>query len=804
MLNSMKHQYRPLPVSVHSVLALVLLAINGLACAAAGSNAQQPTELAQGLITNGFPDPSRLPFDASGSTTAIDPAGPVMVGETTLVSGGFTPGNPAQADPLDTAVEWGVYPLGGFDEGMPLYLELDLTGSTGEVWLGLSDYAQDTWGWRTLAPAEAGTVDIELPQQVQYTRADDGAAFMLLVVPRDCSLRFHGGTVTGSGSLVDGLYVNHRSGQSFITWPEDAASNGETYRVYRHSEAVTAANLAAAELLYEVPEGSGTFYADRFRVDEESEWEARFLERYIISDLGNELPEETGLLVWTTQPGQAGEAYYGVTLVDSEGVEDASGLAVNMAFGPVTETEADPRPVEAIVADNGRAHLFIQYMDLADWNPTFDAPNPLNEYYGLDPADPRVSGAVQYAYLYIVAEPDPANLVGLSSVQSAVMYLHGMGGTRFNPPLTATSWFTPLMILPIDVNNTWYFGFARDHDYRTGTDLPADDTIVNYTEQRLLRMFYDTMRHPDLGPRVDPQRLYVYGGSMGGSGTLALAQRYPNVLACAYASLPMTNYQDSELWLAQASSIWGTPEQALPVEIAGPNGWTDHLAEYNGTSVWTWQNHQKQLAERRGSDMVPIGIKHGRQDDVIDWPTQGKPVYSVMNGSGQCWGGAALDTGHEGEGWDGLPAGLLNRYSGDAFGGLLVVRDESVPGLSNATGDADLPPDDGPGEPAYWNRQIEWSSSWDDWAGAPLEDTGYWEIAMRTRDGSTQQVDITPRRLQSFAIDPAYTYAWSNLDIASDTLIQTGQAAPDADGVLTVHAFNVSGTGNRLMLIRID
>ena len=50
-----------------------------------------------------------------------------------------------------------------------------------------------------------------------------------------------------------------REGQTFLTWKESGAVQGETYRIYRHSEPITTENVAKAERIAEVCEGSNRF-----------------------------------------------------------------------------------------------------------------------------------------------------------------------------------------------------------------------------------------------------------------------------------------------------------------------------------------------------------------------------------------------------------------------------------------------------------------------------------------------------------------------------------------------------------------
>ena len=95
------------------------------------------------------------------------------------------------------------------------------------------------------------------------------------------------------------LSARHQSGQTFITWTEQADLSGEQYNVYRHTEPITAQNLNQAVGLYAVPEGSGYFYANRYNIYSSGIWKVRYVERYVIEDNGDQLADGTGLLVWT-------------------------------------------------------------------------------------------------------------------------------------------------------------------------------------------------------------------------------------------------------------------------------------------------------------------------------------------------------------------------------------------------------------------------------------------------------------------------------------------------------------------------
>ena len=55
-------------------------------------------------------------------------------------------------------------------------------------------------------------------------------------------------SAAGQGKPVHDVKVSHYSGQTFITWTEDAALTGETYRVYRSDQPIDQVALHAVEL----------------------------------------------------------------------------------------------------------------------------------------------------------------------------------------------------------------------------------------------------------------------------------------------------------------------------------------------------------------------------------------------------------------------------------------------------------------------------------------------------------------------------------------------------------------------------
>ncbi len=434
-----------------------------------------------------------------------------------------------------------------------------------------------------LVPAGGGIVPETgvLPSAWRLRREPlDGA---LTLGPREAAVVAPDDEATASLAFVaatraTGLVADHRDGQTFLTWDEHEDRSGETYRIHRSITPIDANELGSATLVAEVGEGSDRIWSERNLGPEGWGW--RYLERAVIEDGAEPLPPGRGLLVWTPDAQElggatSGEAWYAIETVDT------IGGTIDVAFaGPVRETVTDPRPVHVLDGAGGRSHLMLQFMDLSAWNPTFHAPHERNTWLGFDAAAPGIEAALAYAYTYVVAEPEPSICPGgtMPDRLPVILDLHGWNGDAYPADLGPSAWYCAIQVRPVDSSETWWFGFAADLDYRRGETPSVGDRVANFTEQRILRMLHDLLRDPVLGPRVDPERVYVYGHSMGGSGALALALRYPSVFAAAYASEPMTDMARSGDaggidWRPDVEWKWGRVGDDLPVEIGAPASW---------------------------------------------------------------------------------------------------------------------------------------------------------------------------------------------------------------------------------------
>jgi len=594
-----------------------------------------------------------------------------------------------------------------------------------------------------------------------------------------------------------GLTAVYRSGQTFLTWQERTDLNGESYHIYRSALPITAATLISARQLTSrwgaIPAGSSIFWSERSYPDSVHGAVSR-VRNYVISDLGPELTDSTGLFVWT--PKEAGPYYYAVTTV-MNGVENVVDFSAdNSLTAPVNETPADPAPVRIWQSPDGHGAVYTQFLDYETYNPT------LNLVRYTLPLGSAAAPHPQYAFNYSISLPSAVDCGGtLPENYPITMWLHGYGGRYINT--VGDSGTCAVVLYGDDPGNTWYFGQSDTWDFRRG-GRPTTGAIVNYTEERLLRAFYDAGRgYGTAGYLIDVNRRYIQGGSMGAAGALSFGLRYSKVFAGIYGNLPMTNPRASDgseqppgccAWYNTLTSLWGDAAHALPVRIIGR--YADSLQQYNGMSIWDWQNHQQMTLMRRGDDTALLAFAHGTLDTVIHWQSQAKPFYLPLYQSRRTFSAAIRNVDHAtGAGSAGM--GPMVRAT---FNNWQVRRDESVPALSYASGSGAVPPPDG--QASDYNLNLEWGASWHVFPGSapPVDTRGEWAIDLRTTDGSTQTVDVTPRRLQHFTVAAGATYHWTLQAITGTAVLTEGLVIADADSLITVPGVPVDATGVHLRI----
>ena len=577
--------------------------------------------------------------------------------------------------------------------------------------------------------------------------------------------------VTNETLVVDQLVARHRSGQTFVLWPETSAN--ARYNVYRHNQAITEENLGNATLLTSRwgslgPDTSVNKYAG-----------TNIPSTFVVSDLSLPLDTDTGMFVYTIPNGQQTQSYYAFTSIVN-GQEDTSMVpGKNTLTTPVQESTARPSPVLTTSVNDGKGRVYTQYMDYNNWNPTLNG----------------------YAYSYAVTLPYNYNPATAYPLQ---LHLHAFGDGYVFREETEYEWEF-IKVLPTDPGgqqnsvHTWWYGFAADHNYSVDGSIPTTGTIENFTEQRVLSAVQDVMNHSDIN--VNSDLVHIVGHSMGASGALTLGLRYPDVFAGVYASQPMTDYASSTTFQANFAQIWGEQSSNLPIVNNGPDSGSIDRYDINGSSptgVWNWMNHLEQIRRRKADDFAYLMIDHGKADNTIDWETQGQPLTQALTDAKVGFSATAYaDIGHV---WLGFSA-VVNSMFGLGFGDESSWRypnSLSFPAIANASGSSSINPN--ATTDSSYNANIEWSTSANAFDEPIIETSNQYQISMRSTDAE-QTASITPRNTRTFRINSGQRCNWSVTNNANSQLMQNGTAVADSAGLITVVDVRIlTGSGSRLAI----
>ncbi|WAS98260.1 alpha/beta hydrolase family protein [Nannocystis punicea] len=396
--------------------------------------------------------------------------------------------------------------------------------------------------------------------------------------------------------------------------------------------------------------------------------------------------------------------------------------------------------------------------------------------------------------------------------------LHGFATA--NPGGTGSS--AEIRISPHDPDNTYWWGYA--------TSLPDVEPVAggaapDYTMRRVLHLVEYVLRHY---PEADPQRVHVYGSSMGGAGAMLLGLLRGRHFAYVDARLGQAiarNHRPGRI--TQLSGWWGAPE--LDLDGGG------------GLSAWDHMDLTRALAESNEARDQFLFLKHGKDDPTIHFgatvlpsPRTGESFYQALQSRGvghfAVWdeGGHGVADPVLGDSWW---SGSWAPINGDEA---TLRRDRAFPAFSRSS------LDDDPGV-GVGNGKQDWSANagfagevavpgdtgWDGaiagalgrflrWDGDSVVDTvDRLQFALRVHAGDGADppapgypsegdrvmaelpayVDVTPRRTQAFRCRPGERIAWSFGK-------QHGEVVAGPDGSVTIPALPLTDTWTRLVLRR--
>lgn len=565
-----------------------------------------------------------------------------------------------------------------------------------------------------------------------------------------------------------GLSAFHRDGQSFLTWGE-VPGGAVTYRVYRSSAPIAAPSEST--LIGEVDQN--TTLNARAQQAEGAAYAYRIVP-------GADLPLDSGLFVHTTA--ETGAFYYAVTSVDSTGENTAVTPGQNATASALPETLNVPQPVlqRTVTPGNGRT-----YDIYAHW--TSDTGTTLY---------PRMCVVPSKAFSFMVMRR------GTGATHPLLVSFHAYGGNYYGSPgnpITGTGYseewvLSPDDVLENDIRSSFWYGYHDGFDWYTGQPVPTTGTDVDYTQRRAVYALDWALAHLP----VDPTRIYFSGWSMGGFGATFIGHAQRDRVAARLAYVPKldlsyltevnpdANFNPGAGHRVYSDRRWGTVETNLPCS--------------DGCPVYDRLNYAVQVSATPAEGLPHATFFAGRNDITVGWGEKIAPVDAMLAAKQPFvffW-----DSRTHG-GTDSLVEWSPIQYW---TSWLYDYRlDESLPAFSNCSADGEM----GDGDPTTAD-QYGTVNGYLEWKSPPSDEAYAWSVVVEPRDltsifgtefaPDTITVDVTPRRLQVFAIAPGLLHPWEVRNAATGELLSSGLSMPDANGLVTVPGVLVTDSGARVTI----
>jgi len=626
------------------------------------------------------------------------------------------------------------------------------------------------------------------------------------------------GDVRQQQPAVTQLKAAHRSGQTFLTWkePYDAVGKDEPtfeeferavlaaqskrqilYRVYRHREPITPANLGTAEIVAEVPEALSCWNLLAIANTEHPQPGAtkhsplregnlrlaHVMTRYRPGNSDPPLPRATGLAVLTAK--ESGPQHYAVTVV-VDGREAVAELKNGQnCSGAVADPQvgAPPARFPAVVyqrtrrpqGDAGEAPSVDVYVCWLD-PPLVHKPRPVEVYLVRWPdlpatQRPNVGRADQRLPLYVNLGTYGSTATEMSDPGWHAARRHVAGAVTIGLAEEGTLW-------------------AGDHEC-LGTLRGLDEGVVwNHEQRRVLAATAWAAQNPELA--IDPERLYIWGQFAG------WAVRHGDVFAVVMSN-GHNNFKTSregrkhywrwglpdhdKNWLGishldyldLAQWVREHPDVELPYWICSPayGAFPDHTLGDFGFKPWqefigamqqtrrafaaVWMSNGPGLVQGVCRDMVPQIKLH-----------QSLPAFT----------NCSLDT-----------SPMTDHPKGSYYPGRF---DDDFQKYADKEGGINLyqrwEPETMVDKPDAWAVTV--------WLTGPDAHGQYGAPA----DQAT--TDVTPRRCQQFKPAPGAEFHWTSARLADGKVLQSGTATADRWGLVTLKNVHISTGRHRIEITK--
>ena len=601
----------------------------------------------------------------------------------------------------------------------------------------------------------------------------------------------HAGTAARPIAPVTGLEAVHQSGQTFLTWREiedPVGDDGPTfadfeksvldarakrrlvYRVYRHAEPITMANLGRAELALEVPEALSCWNLKAIRNTEHPNQGTptkhsvlrpgynlarnHVMTRYRIAPGGEPLPRATGLAAFTvTRPGTR---HYAV-VASIDGREAAARL------GPSVAVDEKPSRFPAIVYQRTVSPdpKHRRAPDVEVYNswlgpPYHNVPGPSETFIARwrEPSQ----GSAQ-----ALPKPDAEHRLALMVTTGT----HGCSATELaNPGWHGARRHVPgSLTVGVTEGGLWQ-GFHESIGTLGGY---GDGVVHNYPQRRVLAAAAWATANPSL--LIDPERVCLWGQLA--AWALRHGGVFTAVMSNGYGNLAVGKEAQKHGWK------WGPYPK-------GSKNWL-------GVDQWQYMNLPKWIRENPTVEL-PYWLcwpaygaypSHTIGDfGFMPWPEMIHAMASTKRAFAANW-----STNGPG------PVGPLRA---------LVPRirlHQSLPAFTRCS--LDHSPGDGDHNDAEKGGGINLYQLWE--PESIVDEPGRWEITLFLRPDCPYPrctTDLTPRRCQKFKTRPGHKFRWTVSSVDGGKMLQSGAAVADKWGLVTLEGLVVSGKKARVAIER--
>ncbi len=583
---------------------------------------------------------------------------------------------------------------------------------------------------------------------------------------------------------VQDITVVHRDGDTMVTFTEPTAlltnpnatvgeyeavepafdsPNAIRYRIYRYTQPIDNVTIRLAELVDEIKPLSNwnPYYYGIYWRDNDAQVVPRLpVDDGVLSDV------DQGIYI-RRAPAAAGGAYYAVSYVvnGEENLTDWT-AGENVSAAPVAEA---PGPGMVLL----RQH--VHYGVTQSWQYVGSGMEGPDLYYYVRWDAPPAYNLPSSAFDYLVAVPPEPYRVDPAPVDVA---LH-CWGANLN---SGYGWWYEAEngALLVSTNMKPYDWWTAYHDnygtIRPFTDVDgnAGGTVHDYPADRILSFLDDFVSQ---GWNVDLDRILLTGSSMGGAGAIMWGARAADRFAYANGWVGVYIPRETPQFKSSFEGVYGT------------DAW-NCLYEDSGLSAFDYWDSARFVQADPGQEVPYLCFANGKNDGAIGW-TQAWRFVSALIEAHQPF---KFTWGQAGHGQRSILPGGNDRNIG-----VTIARDATLPAFTHCSQDQDM----GDGNPAvgdpegYINRYLLWEPQ----TATDLKNLWQMTILLVGASPDAQaSVDVTPRRCQAFRPAPGTPVQWTNTQVTTGIVVQSGSAVVDQWGLITLPQMTVSKAKNRIAI----